>query len=163
MFGRDKRARLPCSSYRIMANQEYYSNDLEHLRSILLNQIDASAQDPASVNHRDVVCNTRDERCAQHLGNRYLAVLVAEAFAQREDGLEGLRDDVQLRRSIAGSITRNIHDMGGRFLGKTVRGTYKQLGESLSIRWVSHIISRAADQADGTEQPAAFGYLFEPE
>ena len=93
----------------------------------------------------DVACDRTDERCANHFGNRRFAVITCIFMAKNFDLL---RQDV--RRRVAAQVVRIIEEGNpfGRFLGKTTRGTWKQLDQDLAVRWVSSILKTAAENAE---------------
>jgi len=92
----------------------------------------------------DVMCDRRDVRCANHFGNRRFAIIVCMHMAKNQDLL-----NVDVRVRVARSIIHTIRNgrPGGRFLAKTKRNTWKDIGDNLALRWVSLILKTAAINA----------------
>ena len=113
-----------------------YGNDTDD------REIDSSQQHE-TVQLSDVGCDRTDKRCSTHHGNQRFAVIVCIILFKMMQNLHC----VNTRRNVAAAIVSIITDgkAGGRFLGKTVRGTWKQLGHGLSIRWVGAILKQAVE------------------
>eukprot|EP00541_Cyclophora_tenuis_P017217 CAMPEP_0116556588 /NCGR_PEP_ID=MMETSP0397-20121206/8777_1 /TAXON_ID=216820 /ORGANISM="Cyclophora tenuis, Strain ECT3854" /LENGTH=327 /DNA_ID=CAMNT_0004081969 /DNA_START=296 /DNA_END=1279 /DNA_ORIENTATION=- len=84
----------------------------------------------------DVLCDRHDSCCANHFGNRRFAVMVCMIITKQTNE-DLLKVDVRVRaaRSIIHSVRRN-----GRFLARTKRNTWKDIGDNLAIRWASLIL-----------------------
>mmetsp|Transcript_3979 Transcript_3979/g.6806 ORF Transcript_3979/g.6806 Transcript_3979/m.6806 type:complete len:220 (-) Transcript_3979:52-711(-) len=119
--------------------------------------------DPHRVGTWDVLCDRYDERCMDHVGNRRFAILVCMFMTKGQDLF-----DVSIRIRIARAIIHTIHTTsanptsttgddgddgdqkscrryrGGRFLAKTKRNTWKEIDETLAIKWISLILKTAA-------------------
>ena len=54
--------------------------------------------------------------------------------------------DINYRRSVAAQVVRDLREHGGRFLGRTKCGTYRELSTDLAERWVSTLLRRCAEE-----------------
>mmetsp|Transcript_16742 Transcript_16742/g.28386 ORF Transcript_16742/g.28386 Transcript_16742/m.28386 type:complete len:331 (-) Transcript_16742:597-1589(-) len=100
--------------------------------------------DPKQVQPWDVMCDRYDPRCAEHFGNRRFAIIVCMFMTKDQDLF-----DVSVRIRVARAIIHTIHngEPGGRFLAKTRRSTWKEIDDTLAIKWISLILKTAAAQA----------------
>eukprot|EP00541_Cyclophora_tenuis_P018344 CAMPEP_0116563188 /NCGR_PEP_ID=MMETSP0397-20121206/12588_1 /TAXON_ID=216820 /ORGANISM="Cyclophora tenuis, Strain ECT3854" /LENGTH=133 /DNA_ID=CAMNT_0004089591 /DNA_START=131 /DNA_END=532 /DNA_ORIENTATION=- len=89
----------------------------------------------------DVLCSTIP-RYVNHVGNQDYALAVA-AYLLRHPRINLARVDerVAASRDIVGIIRYRR----GRFLAKTRRGTWKEIGDELALRWVSRQLRRMVE------------------
>ena len=107
--------------------------------------VDIVWRDQSHVHPEDVICTSSQNSSHQanvHEGNVYFRRITSEHI-RRHTPQDLLRPTC--RAQVAVAIVQEIHGRNGRFLGRTVRGTLKQLSPRLSVRWVSFIIKRAAE------------------
>mmetsp|Transcript_22666 Transcript_22666/g.38537 ORF Transcript_22666/g.38537 Transcript_22666/m.38537 type:complete len:186 (-) Transcript_22666:182-739(-) len=113
----------------------------------------SNIRDMSRVQKMDVICNLRDARCARHPGNQRLAIVTSRCMATYQATHDFLdpRDRVQVARdvvqTIRGSSNNNNQDNNARFLARTKRNTFRDIGDRLALRFVSLIIRRAAERA----------------
>lgn len=109
----------------------------------------ATRRNYGRVQPEDVVCDRRDPRCALHRGNQEFAVLLARQINANESTRDLLVTEERL--PLATNIVQEIRTNGGRFLGRTKRGTLKDVGDELAVRWTSLAIRRAVENSrDGS-------------
>ena len=89
----------------------------------------------------DILCST-EPQYAVHRGNQDYAVTVSAYMLQHPHrDLERLQERVITSREIV-EICRA---RDARFLAKTRRGTWKDVGDELAVRWVSLHLRRMAE------------------
>lgn len=93
------------------------------------------------VQRLDVMCDRHDKRCAKHFGNRRFAIIVC-MFMSKNPNLE----DPNVCQEVAKAIIDIIRPEG-RFLAKTKRNTWRDIGNELAVRWVSLILKTAVQHA----------------
>jgi len=89
----------------------------------------------------DIFCDRNDESAPGHYGNRKLG-LVVSTCTKRYSNLHIPKERAKVARIIVQTV-RNC-EPGGRFLAKTKRGTWKDIGDRLAVRWVGLVIKKAA-------------------
>ena len=100
------------------------------------------AYNPRKVHLWDVMCDRKDPRCPGHFGNRRFSIIVC-MYMSKDYNLKDVTVRVRIARSII--LTVRNGDPGGRFLARTTRGTWKEIDDTLAIKWIS-LILKVADQ-----------------
>ena len=114
--------------------------------AVLHNHNNSPVFNPRNVHLWDVLCDRKDVRCPGHFGNRRFGIVVCMSMTRRDDNLK----DVLVRVRVARSIVAAVHngDPGGRFLGRTTTGTWKEVHDTLAIKFISLILKVADRKRD---------------
>mmetsp|Transcript_13076 Transcript_13076/g.22224 ORF Transcript_13076/g.22224 Transcript_13076/m.22224 type:complete len:202 (-) Transcript_13076:416-1021(-) len=94
--------------------------------------------DPRKIQGNDVLCGVLSPPYSTHVGNRRYAILVSGYLATHPP-IEIVQDRVRAAVEIVGRV-RSVQR--GRFLARTKRGPWKDIGDRLAIRWVSLHLKR---------------------
>eukprot|EP00541_Cyclophora_tenuis_P019437 CAMPEP_0116565886 /NCGR_PEP_ID=MMETSP0397-20121206/14139_1 /TAXON_ID=216820 /ORGANISM="Cyclophora tenuis, Strain ECT3854" /LENGTH=122 /DNA_ID=CAMNT_0004092693 /DNA_START=42 /DNA_END=410 /DNA_ORIENTATION=- len=121
-----------------------------------MNNNDFSSSNSTTIQSTDILCSSM-EQYKNHSGNQLLLHEITTYLAQRQydaalsqqqqEIINVTKSRVEASYSIIG-IMRNRHK--GRFLAKTKRGTWKDVGDALALRWVSLYIKRHAESESST-------------
>ena len=93
------------------------------------------------VQREDCVCDLEDPRTREHHGNQLVVQLAAARVANSNRLL-----DINYKRSVAAQVVHDLREHGGRFLGRTKRGTYREFSTDLAERWVSTLLRWCAEE-----------------
>lgn len=88
----------------------------------------------------DILCS-REPQYAEHRGNQEYMVTVS-AFLLHHPDID--LDSWQERTAAGQEIVQVIRARDGRFLAKTRRGTWKDVGDEFAVRWVALHLRRMA-------------------
>jgi len=103
------------------------------------------AIDSARVQRFDVLCSS-DPSHVVHTGNTYLQD-VAEGYLTENPAVRINMTEERVTASV--HIIGAIRNHKGRFLAKTKRGTWKDVGNQLALRWVSLYLKRQYGEEGG--------------
>uniref|UniRef100_A0A7S1D3Z7 DUF6824 domain-containing protein n=1 Tax=Cyclophora tenuis TaxID=216820 RepID=A0A7S1D3Z7_CYCTE len=98
------------------------------------------------IRNNDILCSTIP-RYAAHVGNQdFNLVLSAYLLHRRTVALERVEERV----GVARDVVQMMRQRQSRFLAKTRRGTWKDIGDDLAVRWISRRLRRMVEN-DGND------------
>uniref|UniRef100_A0A7S1DAZ9 DUF6824 domain-containing protein n=1 Tax=Cyclophora tenuis TaxID=216820 RepID=A0A7S1DAZ9_CYCTE len=103
--------------------------------------VTAKATDWTKIQRTDVLCNNQMPY-ARHTGNHLYALIVAKYINGHPPVVE-VKERVKAALNIIKTVRQEHH---GRFLAKTKRGTWKDIGDKLAVKWISLHFKRINDK-----------------
>ena len=102
--------------------------------------------DLSRVRNNDIVCDSNDSRVLLHPANRFLTALISKVLRDIAVTipLETLLHESSRRIVLSRRLVSTIrHNIGGRFLARTTRGTLSDIGDRLATSWTSKLLKKS--------------------
>lgn len=112
----------------------------------------APRYDPRKVYNVDVMCDAKDKRCPNHIGNKRITELFSLYLMKKDNDMKDVSVRVRISREVILAI-KSSEPHSGRFLARTVKGSWKEIDDTLAIKWISLVLKRASIELEKLENP----------